>query len=316
MKDVKVTSFDLRTADNTVLASTYGRGLFTGTFSANSDKDSDGDGILDAIDNCPDIPNPDQSDSNNDGIGDVCDTGYKNPDNITLETVSETCPGLNNGSINIQVNATFVSYTATLTGNGLNLNQIFSTNMSFEDIPVGAYTVCVAVDNHDFIQCFEINIDAAEPLSINFSKKGGKSSVFSIDINQGTEPFNIRLDGALIRTTSQRSFELEIENSGLLEISSAKTCEGVFKTTIEELIINDIIAGPNPVIDNLMITIPNQNLSPVSVEVFNILGQRVYGNSLVVKNNRILVPFENFEKGIYFVKMDIKNSVALKIIKQ
>ena len=32
MQNVKVTSFDLRTADNTILASTYGRGLFTGKF--------------------------------------------------------------------------------------------------------------------------------------------------------------------------------------------------------------------------------------------------------------------------------------------
>jgi len=32
MQNVKVTSFDLRTSDNTVLASTYGRGLFTGKF--------------------------------------------------------------------------------------------------------------------------------------------------------------------------------------------------------------------------------------------------------------------------------------------
>lgn len=34
MQNTKVTSFDLRTADNTVLASTYGRGLFTGTFTS------------------------------------------------------------------------------------------------------------------------------------------------------------------------------------------------------------------------------------------------------------------------------------------
>ncbi|GGG92436.1 hypothetical protein GCM10011416_06710 [Polaribacter pacificus] len=34
MSNVKVTSFDLRTADNTVLATTYGRGMFTGQFSA------------------------------------------------------------------------------------------------------------------------------------------------------------------------------------------------------------------------------------------------------------------------------------------
>ncbi|MCB0442017.1 MAG: choice-of-anchor J domain-containing protein, partial [Flavobacteriaceae bacterium] len=34
MSDVKVTSFDFRSADNTIIASTYGRGMFTGTFEA------------------------------------------------------------------------------------------------------------------------------------------------------------------------------------------------------------------------------------------------------------------------------------------
>ena len=32
MSNVKVTSFSLRTADNTVMATTYGRGMFTGQF--------------------------------------------------------------------------------------------------------------------------------------------------------------------------------------------------------------------------------------------------------------------------------------------
>ena len=35
--------------------------------------DTDGDGVLDANDNCPDVPNPDQRDSDGDGLGDVCD---------------------------------------------------------------------------------------------------------------------------------------------------------------------------------------------------------------------------------------------------
>ena len=36
--------------------------------------DTDGDGIMDDVDNCPDTPNSDQSDINNNGIGDVCDS--------------------------------------------------------------------------------------------------------------------------------------------------------------------------------------------------------------------------------------------------
>jgi hypothetical protein len=38
--------------------------------------DIDGDGILDNLDNCPDVYNPDQSDSDNNGIGDECDVDY------------------------------------------------------------------------------------------------------------------------------------------------------------------------------------------------------------------------------------------------
>ena len=37
-------------------------------------RDTDGDGLMDAYDNCMVVPNPDQTDTDGDGIGDACDT--------------------------------------------------------------------------------------------------------------------------------------------------------------------------------------------------------------------------------------------------
>ena len=36
-------------------------------------QDTDGDGICDNIDNCAEVPNPDQADWNFDGVGDACE---------------------------------------------------------------------------------------------------------------------------------------------------------------------------------------------------------------------------------------------------
>jgi len=54
--------------------------------------DSDGDGICDAQDNCPDVPNPDQKDSNGDGVGDACPGG--SPPGVACRNGDPSCiPG-------------------------------------------------------------------------------------------------------------------------------------------------------------------------------------------------------------------------------
>ena len=56
------------------------------TLTARNQKDTDGDGVGDVADNCPDVANPEQEDEDQDQVGDICDTcvdndwdGYGNP---------------------------------------------------------------------------------------------------------------------------------------------------------------------------------------------------------------------------------------------
>tara|TARA_R110002050_G_scaffold108757_3_gene219616 strand:- start:37668 stop:41672 length:4005 start_codon:yes stop_codon:yes gene_type:complete len=279
-------------------------------------EDFDNDGIIDLEDNCMELANPDQQDTNGNGIGDLCDTSYEAPDNISLEIISETCQGLNNGIINITTKETYVTYTATLTGTGFNLSEGFVGSYSFVDIAVGSYIVCVSVDGKDFEQCFEINIDVAEVLNVVLGKIEDNSDKTSIIIDQGTPPFNVTFNGQTLRTTSEKSFEIETPISGTLEISSAKACEGTFKTMINKESFEKVAASPNPVVNLLKVTLPFSNDKQIPVQIYNIGGKLVF-NQILNKgqSNFIEIPFEKFDSGIYFVKVNIEKPKVFKIIK-
>ncbi|NNJ95063.1 MAG: hypothetical protein HKP57_09995 [Halobacteria archaeon] len=57
--------------------------------------DSDGDGVADADDNCPATPNPGQEDADGDGIGDACDPDFDG-DGDGVPDLTDNCPAIAN----------------------------------------------------------------------------------------------------------------------------------------------------------------------------------------------------------------------------
>jgi hypothetical protein len=59
------------------------------------DEDDDDDGIPDGQDNCPLVPNPDQTDTDGDGIGDACDN-HQDSDGDGVDDEEDNCPTVPN----------------------------------------------------------------------------------------------------------------------------------------------------------------------------------------------------------------------------
>jgi hypothetical protein len=116
MKDVKVTSFNLRTADNTVLASTYGRGVFTGLFTADASTLSVNNKTLnDLIKVYPTVSNGNFKVSTNKYINE----GYLKVFNINGQEVYSSKVDFSRNSIkNVYIKGSSGIYIVKFTSNG------------------------------------------------------------------------------------------------------------------------------------------------------------------------------------------------------
>jgi hypothetical protein len=262
--------------------------------------DSDGDGVADTADLCPNtFPG---TSVNSTG----CPIFTLPANNFTVEVISETCPGKNNGQIKITA-VTALNYITTINNVALNFT---STTATSANLAPGTYNFCIEVAGQTYQQCYAVTVAAGVAAKVSASVASGKASV---EIEKGTAPFKIFVNGLEQFETNAPIFSVDVKGGDILEVKTAVSCEGVYAKTIDGF--ESVFAYPNPTKDIFYITVPTSE-TEVIVELYNLNSQLISTKKYPVVYGKVQLSLANKPTGVYIAKVLLDQPVTLKIIKQ
>jgi streptogramin lyase len=164
--------------------------------------DSDGDGIDNLADNCPTIPNPDQTDTNGDGIGDAC---QEDP----------TCTAvLCTGDILVPVSNTFGFNQPTL----MKVDPVTGDRIVFSDL-TNLSQGPTSVD----LNGVAVGPSRIWAVASNFDQLVGKGVLFGIDPLTGNRVIVSDFADSSQGPTGQQPFRVIQESSGMVLVSDPDT---------------------------------------------------------------------------------------------
>ncbi|MEY2869065.1 MAG: hypothetical protein RIR01_1545, partial [Bacteroidota bacterium] len=296
---------------------------------AQSQLDDDNDGVKNNLDLCPNTPTgqtvnasgcaQSQLDDDNDGVKnnlDLCPNTalgatvdangcfILSSDNFTIEVVGESCVGKKNGKIIITVKKA-LNYTSTING----VLYDFTTSKTVENLAPGVYNFCIAVASDSYSQCFNAVVQSGTNIS---GKTVVISDKLSVDIDQGTAPYTVSVNGKNVLETAAASFSIDVNPGDLVQVQTAVACEGTINSKID---LEPVIAYPNPTKGVFDIQVP-LILDTVKVELLDAKSQLISSGIYKVNNGKIQMNLESRAVGVYFVKVYLDEVVILKIIKE
>ncbi|SDM58421.1 Por secretion system C-terminal sorting domain-containing protein [Daejeonella rubra] len=229
--------------------------------------------------------------------------------NFKLTANGETCKTSNNGKISIAAIQS-KSYTAVLTGNGLNLSRPFTSTLDFTDLQAGTYNVCITLTGEaTYKQCFDLVITEPKDLSVYAVVKEGNK--ISLDL-EGSNSYIIDLNGTVFRTDKEKlSLDLKPGNN-TLKVSTGIICQGIFEKNIQ--VFDKPIIYPNPFVSVLNLsTLPLKTL----VEIRSLQGRVVFRQHFDNESGTIALALESLDAGMYVLKTTtVKSESIYRIIKK
>jgi hypothetical protein len=214
---------------------------------------------------------------------------------------------MNNGQIIIKGNANY-NYKTTI--NNVNHNFVGNATVKFSNLNPGTYDFCISVVGQSFEQCYSIVIPAGKTVS---GKSAIDNKLASIEILEGTAPFDIEVNGKLLFQTISKNFEIPVVNGDLIQVKTSVACEGVYSKSID--LFEAVEVFPNPSHGLFEIGIPTSE-NEVYIEVFNYSSQLILSKLYKVEFGKVTIDLTNISNGIYLAKVHLNNKpVNVKIIK-
>ncbi|UPZ16935.1 T9SS type A sorting domain-containing protein [Flavobacterium humidisoli] len=231
------------------------------------------------------------------------------PNNFNVETKGESCQGENNGAISITAKETF-AYQAKINDKVL---PFTNNSLNYSNLAPGNYTISITIPNELFEQNFNVTIPKAATTT-------GKSDVsaknVNVEITEGTAPFTVFVDGTEQFQTTDKSFTVALNKAGLVEVATAKACEGVFAKKVTSYELGTILSAyPNPTSGVIEIEIPSAK-TEVTIDLYNFGGQLVSHGTYNIENGKALLNLEKLPSGIYAAKINLETPEYIKIIKK
>ncbi|WP_413999498.1 alpha-amylase family glycosyl hydrolase [Flavobacterium sp. W1B] len=228
-------------------------------------------------------------------------------DNFSIESKGETCLGKNNGEININAIESY-DYTATVNGKTYNFvnNRLVIPNLTPD-----TYTVCISVGGKIFEQCYNVTIPKGTMIT---AKSTVLSNKVSVEIENGTAPYQVFVNGVVLFETASSSFSIDAQSGDFLEVKTAKACEGIYSNKIDNS-LGILSLYPNPTADIFEISLP-ESKSKVEIALYNVSSQLISKQVYPVVNDKVELSLASQTAGIYFAKIYLDNPKVLTIIKK
>ena len=231
------------------------------------DIDSDGDGIRDKLDECPNTPSG--TPVNFKG----CPIFSLPFNNNKVEVTSASCIGNADGSIGLSVEDNSFDYSITVTGKDDPI-AITGENKtaSVTGLSKGDYTVCFKVTGQaEYEQCFEVTIGEPKALSA-FIDVDNDNRTTTIQLG-GSKDYNVDINGERFKVTGDNFTSSLKTGLNIIKISTGLDCQGMIER--EVFISEDIHYYPNPTKDDVRVHIGGED-STVMVSVFSEKGSLIY----------------------------------------